>query len=500
MISPRMASSSPGQLSLPKPGSQPNLSQAVHVLLVATNPADVRVVSALLARPEYGTFDISHVSSLAQVAEAIERRRPHAVLVDLGLAGADDPTILSQLRTLVQDMAIPIVALTGQDSDLFTLRSRHPEAEDFLIKSVLDQGALPRVIHNVLERQTLMANLHRIILHNPDGIVVVNETGYVLFANPAAAHLFDRPIGDLLDEQFGYPVTGSETVEVDIAGSRVAEMRVVEINWLNQPAYLTSLRDITEHKRTAQRLHEARLIADEANHSKSEFLTYMSHELRTPLTSILGFSEMIQLEVLGPVGVPEYRDYAEAVQTSGHHLLQIINDILDLASVEAGKIELTYEPFDITAAVASAVRLIASIAAQKHLRLVNKVQLSVPVLTGDRRRIQQILLNLLANAVKFTPPGGNVTIEATRKSEAGPITLAITDTGVGISQDDLQKLMIPFSRVGATTTRRQLGTGLGLHLSRKLAELHGGSLTLESIIGEGTRAILQIPSTSGGRP
>ncbi len=465
--------------------------RAVHVLLVAGNAGDAGAVQTLLSRPEYGTFEVTLVTSLDEVPGAVGLCQPDAVLVDMGITGENDPSVLTRMRTLVQNIAIPIIAMTGQDNDLPTLRSRHPEAEDFLIKGVLDQGALPRVIRNVLERQTLMANLHRIILHNPDGIVVVDSEGFVLFANPAASHLFARPISDLLDEQFGFPVIGSETVEVDIAGQRVAEMRVVEIDWLNQPAYLTSLRDITEHKQAQRRLQEAQALADQANHSKSDFLAYMSHELRTPLTSVLGFSEMIETEVLGPVGTPEYRDYAEAIRVSGKHLLQIINDILDLSVIEAGKLELHYDTFDISYLVASTVRVVGTTATEKGLKLVNKVPSNLPHLTADYRRVQEILLNLLANAIKFTPTEGMVTING--QIGDGALILTVTDTGICITSDDIEKIMLPFSRVGTRASRRQQGTGLGLYLSRNLAEMHGGSLTLSSEPGKGTRARLYFP-------
>ena len=217
--------------------------------------------------------------------------------------------------------------------------------------------------------------------------------------------------------------------------------------------------------------------------------------MRTPLTSILGFSEMIQLEILGPLGVPEYRDYADAVRTSGHHLLEIINDILDLAAVEVGKLELHLEPVDLNRVVLSTVRLVGAMALAKNQRLVNAMPANLPYLTADYRRLQQILLNLLANAIKFTPNDGVVRIEGRVDDSAdGAMLLIITDTGIGISAEDIVKLMAPFSRVGKPTSRRQQGTGLGLHLSRNLAQLHGGSLMIESAPGKGTKATLRLPS------
>ncbi len=201
---------------------------------------------------------------------------------------------------------------------------------------------------------------------------------------------------------------------------------------------------------------------------------------------------MIQLEVLGPVGVPDYRDYADAVHTSGHHLLQIINDILDLAAVEAGKIELSLEPVDVAQTVAATVRLVSAMAVEKTLRLVNTVPANRFYLSADRRRLQQILLNLLSNAIKFTPSTGVVTIEA-RNTDDGALVLTVTDTGIGISQNDIAKLMVPFSQVNKPSSPQQQGSGLGLHLSHNLARLHGGSLTLESAAGQGTRATLRFP-------
>ena len=471
--------------------------EPVRILLVESNPAEALAVRELLARADYGIFEVDHVTGLGAVEAAIARKRPDAVLVDLGVSGnvpgEDDGTVLRRLRSRIGDQSIPIIALTGQESDIFALRTLHPEAEDVLVKGRIDQGALPRVIHNALERQTLMANLYRIIVHNPDGIVVVNDSGHVLFANPAASALFNRSIPELLDHQFGYPVAGGDTVEVNIGAERIAEMRVVEVDWLNEPAYLTSLRDVTERKRMEQLALEAKREADLANRAKSEFLAYMSHELRTPLNAIMGFSEMIKLEILGKVGVPSYRDYADAIHTSGRHLLGIINDILDLSAVEAGKIELSPEEFDISAAIAASLRLVKGLAREKGLKLVSWVEPDLPHLTADFRRFQQILLNLLSNAIKFTAPEGMVSVTC-RCDDQGALTLTIADTGVGISIEDMANLMVPFGRPSHSAARRQHGSGLGLYISRLLVEMHGGSLALESVVGQGTTALVRFPA------
>ncbi|CAK0767662.1 two-component system, cell cycle sensor histidine kinase PleC [uncultured Gammaproteobacteria bacterium] len=479
-----------------KPGK--SLSQPIQILLVERGPEtasnEIQTVRDLLACADYGTFEISHVVGLARIVDAVGRSQPDVVVVDLGPSGDRDQAILSDVRALISDLAIPIIALTDQSQSLLVLRSLYPEAEDVLVKGQINQGALPRVIHNALERRTLMANLHRIIVNNPDAIVVVNDTGHVLFANPAASRLFDRAISDLLDQQFGFPVVGSGTIEIDIGVERVAEMRVVEIDWLNRQAFLTSLRDITDHKRSARQMERLKNMAEQANRAKSAFLATMSHELRTPLTSIIGFSEIIRDQLLGPTGNPLYAEYAGDINTSGAHLLTLINDILDIAKIESGKMEIDPEPLDVSTVVQGTVRLLNDAIMRRRLKLHSNIGSDIGVLRADRRAFKQIVFNLLSNAIKFTPEGGQITLSA-MTSPIGGLDITIADTGIGIPSDRVSGLMRPFEQLDNSFGRSAGGTGLGLSLVKALTDLHQGSVAIDSTPGIGTRVTVHFPST-----
>ncbi len=250
--------------------------------------------------------------------------------------------------------------------------------------------------------------------------------------------------------------------------------------------------DITEEKRREQELRRARDAAEIANRSKSEFLANMSHELRTPLNAIIGFSELMKNEVLGPIGVPSYNGYVRDIHESAQHLLGIINDILDLSRVEAGKLKLFESTMNIVAVVQGVVRLIQERAADAGVKIAVESAADMPALWADERLVKQMLINLLANAVKFTPRGGQVNVRVQQDS-AGAIALMITDTGIGISETDMAKVMEPFGQADGSLRRRYDGTGLGLPLVRSFVELHGATFDLDSRVGAGTTAIVRFP-------
>ena len=249
---------------------------------------------------------------------------------------------------------------------------------------------------------------------------------------------------------------------------------------------------------TVKELSLARMSADDANRTKSEFLASMSHELRTPLNAILGFSEIIKDELFGPVGMHQYVDYANDVHKSGQHLLDLINDVLDLSKIQAGKVELREEEADLSLLVLDSIALVRERALKNSVSLVFDQPVSGPLIWADRRLLKQILLNLLSNAIKFTPAGGTVTARAFANAQG--IGFSIQDTGIGMSKDDIVKAMSPYGQVDSKLARKHKGTGLGLPISQSLARLHGGDLVIESAPGQGTTITLTLPETRVALP
>ena len=244
----------------------------------------------------------------------------------------------------------------------------------------------------------------------------------------------------------------------------------------------------------ARKYENEKVRAEGANQAKSEFLANMSHELRTPLNAINGFSEIMVAEMYGPVGDARYKDYARDILNSGQHLLALINDILDMSKIEAGKMNLRFEPVALEDVAEDAIRLVRNRAEAAGLELRLDCN-DLPEVEADYRAIKQVLLNLLSNAIKFTPRGGTITVRAERRDDplGERVRVMVQDTGIGIPPEDLARLAKPFEQIESQDSKTQQGTGLGLALTKSLVEMHGGLLDLRSAPGQGTSAMFSLP-------
>ncbi|MEJ0062450.1 MAG: ATP-binding protein [Alphaproteobacteria bacterium] len=256
--------------------------------------------------------------------------------------------------------------------------------------------------------------------------------------------------------------------------------------------YECTMYDVTRRRMTELALITAKEQADFANRSKSEFLANMSHELRTPLNAIIGFSEIIKNQLFGVEGIPQYVEYAKDIYDSGELLLALINDILDMSKIEAGKRALSETALDVERVIQACVRLVISRAKAANLNLTVNVPKDFPPVRAEERALKQILTNLLTNAVKFTPEEGEVTVGA-HIDPQGRMCFAVADTGIGIAPEDIATALAPFGQIESVLSRKTQGTGLGLPLTKALVELHGGELKIESALGKGTTVTVTLP-------
>ena len=434
------------------------------------------------------------------------------VLLISGFVSAVIVAILghSVLLPLLQLRASLVAARDNPaQADTFLL-TRRPENEIGEAMEAVN-GLLDRVAKTYREE---LATMNAMASQASDAILAYDSGGSILYANPACLLLcgfadtaemaaaglprlqFEGQKGDLtLPDSLAQGAYSREAVLVACDGRKVP----VYVNAARPPRgtdapvqFYASITDITELTATRERLRGQNLELESANRAKTELLTNMSHELRTPLNAIIGFSEVLRDGLFGPLGTPRYTDYANDIHASGVHLLSIINDILDLAKIDAGKLELRESNIAIPELIEAVLPIVRGRAETGELTLGVTLADNLPHLLGDPRAVKQILINLLSNAIKFTEPGGRVAISAS--FERGMISLTIADTGIGIAEADLPAALATFGQVEASLSRKHEGTGLGLPLVVALVELHGAVFKLDSSPGAGTEARVTFPS------
>ncbi len=354
------------------------------------------------------------------------------------------------------------------------------------------------------------ATIHA-MLESPGLILyVMDRDGYILDCNNAAAKRLGRPkpqilgrsVLDLLEPEVGERRRAWAELAIRTRSPvrfedyrRGSWLEIVVSPIINADGSCVRLvlaaHDISHRKENEKQLLEAKAIAEMANRAKTEFLANMSHELRTPLNAIIGFSDVLSEEMFGPIGLPRYREYAQDIRSSGRHLLALINDILDISRIEIGAVDLSESPLDPSALVWSCLRLVHERAAKNGVELRQNLDADLPLLYGDERRLKQVLINLLSNAVKFTPAGGQVTASAHETPDG--FVFAVSDSGIGMSDDDIELALKPFGQVDTGLDRKYEGAGLGLPLAQALADLHGGTLRIDSAVGSGTTVTILLP-------
>ncbi len=296
---------------------------------------------------------------------------------------------------------------------------------------------------------------------------------------------------------------GYVSVGTDITRIKEHEQKLVENDLRLRATVIDLKRSQSELERQAieladlaEKYSREKTRAEEANQTKSKFLANMSHELRTPLNAIIGFSEIMESGMFGELGSEKYREYCHDILTSGHYLLEVINDILDMSKIEAGRMKLDMEELDLSKTLAESLRVVSGRADDKNLDLDAKIDGAISIV-ADRRATKQIIVNLLSNAVKFTPDGGKVIVRS--REVADSVVLLIADTGIGIAPQSLRRLGRPFEQVESQLTKTYHGSGLGLAIARSLANLHGGSMRLRSRLGSGTVVRVSLPRKAIGK-
>lgn len=361
-----------------------------------------------------------------------------------------------------------------------------------------------------------LARLARAVEQNPNIIIVTEADGTIEYVNAAFESMTGYPRADVIGRKPSVLAAGTtprwvyDNLWHTVRGRREWRGELKDCRrdgsefWVASSiaplrdengvidGFVAIQQDISDRKAAEEEMAVAKRQAEIANRAKSELLANMSHELRTPLNAIIGFSEIIYAEMFGPVGVERYRDYAADIHGSACHLLELINDVLDVSAIEAGKLTLFEETAAIEPLIEASVRLVAPRADQQKVLLEVQPCPSVNV-TVDRRRIKQVLINLLTNAIKFTPAGGTVAVAVTLAPEGG-LRLTVADTGIGMTEEELEIALQPFGQVDGSLQRRHEGTGLGLPICMGIIERHGGCLHLESEKGRGTTAVMTLPA------
>ncbi len=513
------------------------------IIIVDDRVTNRDILSKLAASLDEDTI----VQSFAEPNAALDwiaDNTPDLVITDYKMPSMDGASFIRELRSRPLCSDVPIIVVTVYEDRDFRYKALEAGATDFLL-SPLDHYEFRARAHNlltlrkqqqiikrrasVLEQKLRTTNqlrkeelreseekLRLVTNSVPAMICVTDRGGCCVFVNNYQGAFFSTdpeaavglPVADLFGESYaarhldmdrrifetGETLTGSEESYLSYRGEQriFLTTKAPLFDSAGRVANVVTVSvDITQRKGVEQALTKAKEDAEAGNRSKTEFLASMSHELRTPLNAVIGFADVMQAEMLGPLGSAKYQEYAGDIRASAAQLLSIINDMLDVSTIEAGRLELQEGVVDLDGLVAESIASVQALGeggAQIELQMAT----NLPALRVDERRVRQILVNLLSNAVKFTPDHGQVRMSVSM-TELGEIRFEIRDTGIGMSEEDLEVAKSRFGRIESSAQSKHPGTGLGLPLASDLTRLHGGQLDIESQVGEGTTVVVLFP-------
>jgi PAS domain S-box-containing protein len=521
-------------------GDFSDLLREVQLARVDPSPERVSKIEALLDHVEHhlkdmrDTYDLdnligaSRMHALAEPAvidlrrwldEGIYSYGPHSPLT-LSLMELRIREVYRRARKVLTDAQERTGALLEEQS--VAMQALHDVVYPLLLILMILIASIVLVTLRQLRAGSALAASERryqsLIEALPVGLYRIDRKGRITFANQVCQVYFGTPLQDLVGKiiyDFHARSLAWQIAEDDAAvfssGRAItkvehqvltglpegADMEMVKLPVRDALGRVEELQaifwDVTERQRSAEALRQTKEAAERASRMKSEFLANISHELRTPLNSVIGFSSLLVEEIYGPLGDDRYRGYATDIQTSGQHLLDLINDILDLSKIEAGELKLEEHEVDLVDVIETCHRMVRKRAERANVNIRVDLPAVVPALFADERQLRQIFLNLLTNGVKFTQPGGKVVV-GLRVLPDHRLEISVADTGVGIPQSELDNVMQPFVQVASAHTRDHEGTGLGLPLVKSMAQMHGAEFHLESTPGSGTTATILFPA------
>ncbi len=460
------------------------------LLLIEDNLGDARLIRAMLAAKK-STFAVEHVDRLSAGLACLAEGEFDAVLLDLSLPDAQGLDTFDQANALA--MNVPIIVLTGLNDETLATEAIHRGAQDYLVKDNVNGDVLMRAIYYAVERNQLIIELQasesrfrKIITSSVNGIIVIDQQGEVCFVNPAAEALFEHAPGKFLGAQFGYPLIVDSVTELNLLLSgkeqRIIEMHVVETEWEGKPAFLASLRDITARRRMIEAEQDLMRMRD-------EFIANVSHELCTPLFAISGAVKLLQKQKIQEPTMQQ--EFMAIIGNNAIRLKTLVDDLLDLSRLEAGRLPLELKEVNVNVLVDTTLQSLKGLADAKNIQITQKLPTHSLLIKADWHRLQQVLVNLVGNAIKFSPNACSICVTAEAKQQS--VILKVIDEGDGIAAESLPKLFDKFYQINASDAHAYGGTGLGLHISKRIIESHGGQIGVESELGKGSTFYCILP-------